>query len=92
MIHAVVRPGNWTGHCRYYYPPEFVEQLSKLFAYKIVRSERFNPYSPPKRKRYLTMTCLQKVTHKNISRLQFEELSITDTHNEEKTGNYTTAK
>jgi len=89
MIHALVLPGNWVGHCRYYYPPKFVEQLSKLFGYKIIRAEKFNPYSNPRPNRYLTMACLQKTIHKDISRLQFEQLSITDSHNTEKTGNYT---
>ena len=89
IIHALVLPDNWEGHGRYYYSVNFVKQLAELFEYKIIRSEKFNPFYPPKAKRYLTMACLQKTTHKDVSRLQFGKLSIIDTNDTRRTGNYT---
>jgi len=45
MIHTLPPPNSWPNHGRYYYSEEFVTQLAKACAYKILRMETRNCYS-----------------------------------------------
>lgn len=89
MIHGFPLQGTFLGHCRYYYPEEFVKKLAGYCMYNVVDTKIFN-YSTGKRKRHLLAVAFIKPNdYQFIGRKLFNRLPIEDTKDTRRTGNYT---
>jgi hypothetical protein len=89
MIHAFPMVGNWNGHCRYYYTPDFILHFAKLCRYNVFNMTILDKglYKKPKN---LLMVAMIKSYGDFISREQFDSISgMYDSGNKKRTGNYT---
>ncbi len=93
MIHILPIPNNWLNHCRYYYPKNFFNDLSKLCNYKILRIEIKNAFNPPVPKKNLIYIafCKQK-KNEFVSKKIFKTLNLIDSKVLRRVGNYSLQK
>ena len=87
MLHTLTYPGYWVGHCRYYYPDEFVIDLSGRAGYSIVDMQHY-PFGGWPGGDVLLLAALKKTQEEFPSESEFAQLPIHDTGDLTKTGNY----
>jgi hypothetical protein len=88
MIHALVLPGNWPEHCRYYYDANFQHYLADLCGYTIVHRAIMNPFDHFQPDRDVIFIAFVKNKENFLDAEIFAKLPIIDTGNSRRTGRY----
>jgi hypothetical protein len=88
IIHALVLPGNWPEHCRYYYASDFAQKLADLCGYVIIHSEIMSPHDIFVPYRDVNFVVFVKNADCFVDEATFKQLPIIDTGDNRKMGNY----